>query len=105
MDKNIKVIKVAGRAKRANLDGETIEREDEIFVPSYRSWFRTLDTHDHFVYRQRHKLGATLLCSCGSDAGIFQYDAYQRFMSTNKGQVVACVSLIQYGRHADGTSS
>lgn len=99
------VIKVAGRARRANLDGLTIEREEQIFVRSYGGWFNTLDTYDHFVFHQKHKLGATLLCSCGSDAAIFNYDAYMRFMSTNKGQVVACVSLIQYGRHADGSTS
>lgn len=105
MNKNIKVIKVLGRAKRANLDGLTIEREDEIFVPSYHQWFETLNTYDHFCFRQKHKMGATLLCSCGSDAAIFNYEAYRRFDSTYRGQIIACTSLIQYGKHADGSSS
>lgn len=98
------VIKIAGCARRANLDGETIERQDEIYIPSYRQWFRQLDTYNHFCFRQTHRLGAGLLCSCGSDAGIFHYDAYMRFQSTYVGDVLACVSLMQYGRHADGST-
>ena len=98
------VIKVAGQARRANMDGLTIERKDEIFVPSYRQWFSQLDTHNHFCFRQEHRMGATLLCSCGSDAGIYNYPAYSKFQSTYVGEVVACTSLMQYGRHADGST-
>ena len=98
------VIKIAGRAKRANLDGLTIERADEIFIPSYKQWFRQLDTHNHFCFRQGHRLGATMLCSCGSDAAIFHFDAYKFFQSTYVGDVIACTSLMQYRKHADGST-
>ena len=99
------VIKIAGRAKRANLQGETFEREEEIYVPSYRQWFKQLDTYSHFCYYlKNNRLGATMQCSCGSDAAIFHYDAYSRFRSTYMGDVIACTSLMQFGRHADGST-
>lgn len=105
MNKNIQVVKVAGRARRANLDGETIERTELIFVPTERGWFRTLDTHDHFCYYNRHKFGATLMCSCGSIAGIYNYEAYRQFQSENMGRIICCVSLVENRKHADGSTS
>ena len=99
------VIKVAGQAKRANMDGITFYRQDEIFLSSYKQWFRQLPTYDHFCFQQEHRYGAGLLCSCGSPAAVFHYDAYQRFHSTYIGDVIACVSLIQYNKHADGSTS
>lgn len=102
----MKIIKVMGRAHRANLNGEMIEREDTIFVPSEKSWFRTIDTYDHFVYRRkRGTVGSTLLCSCGSAAAIFNYDAYCQFQSENMGRLVCCISHMQFGRHSDRTTS
>lgn len=98
-----KVIKIYGRAKHANLRGETIDREEIIYVPTERSWFRILDTQDHFCYRQSRFQGATLMCSCGSIANIYNYEAYARFQSTNMGRVIACMSLVENGFHADGS--
>jgi hypothetical protein len=100
----MKIIKIAGRAKRANLNGNTIEREEIIYVPSERGWFRIMDTQEHFCYRQNQFLGPTLMCSCGSTAGLFTFDAYRQFQSTNYGKMVCCVSYIQTRRHADGVS-
>lgn len=101
-----KVIRVAGRAKRANLLGETIEREDVIFVPTERYWFRAIETYDHFVYRRtRGTEGSTLMCTCGGIAGIFGYEAYQQFGLPNMGRMICCVTHMQTGRHADGSNS
>lgn len=97
------VIKVYGRAKRANFYGETIYREEEIYVPTEHGIFKTIDTQDHFVYRRRKgTVGSTLMCTCGSPAAIFGYEAYGRFQSTNTGRIVCCVYHMNTGKHADG---
>jgi hypothetical protein len=102
---SINVIHVHGRAKIAYLDGERIEREDKIFVRSENSWFPTVDSDNHFVYRQTKRLGSSLMCTCGSSAGIYLYDAYMRFTSINKGRMICCNSFIQNnGKHGDGSS-
>jgi len=100
-----KVIHVHGRARVAFLDGERFDRQDTIFVPSEKSWFPTIDTDSHFVYRQTKKIGSSLMCTCGSSAGIYLYDAYMRFTSINKGRMICCNSFIQNeGKHGDGSS-
>jgi hypothetical protein len=99
-----KVIKVYGRAKRANLNGATIEREEQIWIPSERGWFRTLDSYNHFVYRQNFYYGATLVCTCGGIANVYNFEAYRKFQSTNMGRIVCCASLVETGHHADGST-
>lgn len=98
------VIRVYGTAKIARLDGERIERQDMIFVKSEGGWFYTIDTDNHFVYRQTKKFGSSLMCTCGGMAGIFNYDAYEKYSSTNRGRIIACVTHMQTRRHADGSS-
>ena len=99
----IQIIKVAGRAKTAFPDGRRIERPDKIFVKSEGYWFKTCDTHAHFVYKQDWKQGSTLMCTCGSTAGVYQYEAYKRFYSSYQGRLVCCNSFIQTGVHGDGS--
>ena len=48
-------------------------------------------------------MSSTIFCTCGSPAGVFEYAAYRRFQDENIGSVVACISLMQYGVHADGS--
>lgn len=101
-----KVIRVYGKAKIANFQGERIERDDLIFVPTERGWFRTIDTYDHFVYRRKKgTVGSTLMCTCGSPAAIFGFEAYGQFQSTNMGRIVCCISHMNTGLHADGSTS
>lgn len=100
----MQIIKVHGRPRVAYLEGEKIEREDVIFVRSEGGWFRTIEYDNHFVYRQTRRIGSALMCTCGGVAGIFGYEAYARFSSTNMGRIVCCVSQINSGRHADGSS-
>lgn len=99
----MQIIKIAGRAKRANLAGETIYRQDVIFVESERAWFRIIDTQEHFCYRQSRFLGPMLMCTCGSVANIYGFEAYSQFQSVNMGRIICCQSLIDNRRHADGT--
>lgn len=99
------IIKVYGKARRANFEGQMIERQDAIFVKSENGWFRTIDTFDHFVYRRtRGVAGSTLMCTCGSPAAIFGFEAYGRFQSTNMGRIVCCISHMTTKLHADGSS-
>ena len=98
------VIKVAGKARRANLNGQTIFRSEVIYVPSEHAAFRIIDTWDHFCYRQNQFLGPTLMCTCGSTAGIYNFDAYMQFQSTNMGRIICCQSLVENRHHADGTT-
>lgn len=97
------VIRIAGRAKTAHLEGKTIDRQEVIFVKSDNAVYPTVDTYMHFVYRQTWKPGSTLMCTCGSPAGVFRYDAYGKYYSVNKGAMICCVQHMQTGQHADGT--
>ena len=99
-----KIIRIHGRAKVAHLDGERIDREDVVFVKSEGGWFQTIDTDNHFVYRQTKKFGSSLMCTCGGAAGLFQYEAYMKYYSTNKGRIVACITHMNTGKHGDGSS-
>lgn len=98
------VIKTYGKARHVNLNGEMIDREDMIFVRSEGGWFRIIDTVEHFCFRRKKgTTGSTLMCSCGSIAGIFGYDAYRQFQSENMGKLICCVTYVHTRRHADGT--
>lgn len=97
------VIRHYGRAVRANLQGETIYREDLVYYPSERRTFRILDTQDHFCYRQNRFQGPTLMCTCGSMAGIYNFEAYSQFQSVNMGRIICCTHLVENGCHADGS--
>lgn len=100
----MKIIHVHGRARVAYPDGERIERQEDIFVPSEQAWFQTIDTDNHFVYRQGRKRGSTLLCTCGGMAGVYNYEAYAQFSSINRGRIVACVTQMETKKHADGST-
>lgn len=98
------IVKVAGKARVAHLDGKTIYREERVFVRSDNAVYPTVDTYAHFVYKQDWKLGSTLMCTCGSPAAVFRYDAYGKYYSTNMGGLVCCVAHMQQGVHADGST-
>lgn len=85
-------------------DGERIERQEAIFVPSEQGWFQTIDTDSHFVYRQGKKRGSTLMCTCGGVAAIFSYEAYRKFSSVNRGRIIACITHVNTGKHDDGST-
>ena len=100
-----KVIRIQGRARRAYDEGKEIYREDKIYVPSERAWFYTIDTDNHFVYRQDWRIGSSLVCSCGSTGGIYLPDVYMRFTSINRGRLICCNAMMQTGKHSDGSSA
>lgn len=100
----MEIIRVAGRAHVAHLDGKTIYRPETILVKSDNAVYRTIDTYMHFVYRQNWKLGPMLMCTCGSAAGVFDYNAYGKYYSRNQGKLVCCIAHMENGMHADGTT-
>lgn len=97
------VIRIEGRAKIAHMDGRTIYRPDHILVKSDNAVYPVIDTWMHFVYRQNWKHGPMLMCTCGSPAGVYQYDAYGKYYSRNMGSLVCCIAHMEYGHHADGS--
>lgn len=99
------VIRIYGKAKVARVDGEVVERQDAIFIPSHRQWYRTVEEDPtHFSYYNRRKLGSTMMCTCGSPAAVYTFDVYKRFTSVNRGQIIACIHYMENGKHADGVS-
>ncbi len=89
------------------LNNEWVNRQDEIYLPSYHKSFPCLQTSMHFVFRDpaEHKrmMSSTLFCTCGSPAAIFDYLAYRKWKSKNEGEMIACIEFIQQGVHADGS--
>lgn len=103
MTKGINVIKHYGRPMEArDLSGVHIHREERVFLASHNEWYGTLDYDNHFVYKTDRK-GTSLLCTCGGPAVTVGYDAYKQYCSY-RGQVVACLTQLQTGRHSDGSS-
>jgi hypothetical protein len=98
------VIHQYGRPVKARLlDGSIVEREDKIYVPSYGMVYPCLDYDNHFVYYKK-QLGSTLMCTCGSQAAAFGYDAYKKYCSYMGERVIGCIVHLQTGRHGDGSS-
>ena len=98
------VIHQYGRPYKAVLqNGDVVERQDTIYVPSYKAIYPTLDYDNHFVYYY-HQMGSTLKCTCGSPAAAFGYDAYKKYCSYMGERVLGCVAHLQTGKHADGST-
>lgn len=99
----MQIIKHYGRPMEfIDRSGRRIERKDKIFLRSHRMWYETADMDNHFIYEST-ELGSGVLCTCGSIAAAFSYDAYKKYMS-NRGMMLFCVHLITHGIHADGSS-
>ena len=91
--------------KRAwTLHGDLVERQKEIYLPSYRQNLPVLQTSMHFCFRDPSvPRGTTLFCTCGSPSIVVGYEAYRKYQSFMGMEVVACHNFIQYGVHADGS--
>ena len=97
------VIHQYGRPTKAKLlNGDMVERQEKIYIPSYQSVFPTLDYDTHFVYYIK-QMGSTLMCTCGSPAAVFSYDAYEKYCSYMGEKVIGCISHLQNGVHGDGS--
>lgn len=86
------------------LSGHQVIRQEAIYLKSHERAYVCLPTSMHFVYHDPTVIrGSTLLCTCGSAAGVFGYEGYKRWSSFIATEVIACNSFIQGGVHADGS--
>ena len=98
------VIRGRGTIKRTtNKDGETVERQSSIYLASHQQWYPCLPTDNHFVYKTKN-IGVSTMCTCGSASVVVGYGQYKKWSSWIGNEVLVCQSLVQYGRHADGSS-
>lgn len=85
-----------------NLQGEEVQRQEYLFLKSYKQWLPCLNTDTHFVYKS-NRLGSSTLCTCGSPAVVMGYDAYKKYQSYMGNEVIMCHHFFQYGTHSDGS--
>jgi hypothetical protein len=86
------------------LSGHPVTRQEALYLKSHERAYRVLQTSMHFVYHDPTvPRGSTLLCTCGSSAAVFGYEAYKRWTSFVATEVIACTEFIQQGKHADGS--
>jgi len=98
------VVRNLGRRTEARgVDGDLVQRKDVIFMKTYNANIPVMNTDNHFVYQTR-RLGSSTKCTCGADAVIMGYEAYNKYHSEFIGnEVLMCYKFFQFGFHADGS--
>lgn len=93
-------------------DGLKVERQDKLWFPNEGRFVACAPDDQHFCYIDpSEKIGRwSPMCTCGSPAGVFGYNAYARYASpttkhesTMPGELVVCLSYVNTGKHADGS--
>jgi len=93
-------------------DGFTVYRQDKLWIETEGRFVACAPDDQHFCYIDpSNKIGRwSPMCTCGSMAGIYGYNAYAkhaspttRFESTVPGELVVCIHYIEHGKHADGS--
>lgn len=114
--KRTTVVRVAGIPQKATLfDGTVVHRQEilEFWMGEQIKRVRGAPYDNHLVYvTPKHILGWSLMCSCGSMAGLVGYNVYRKDASATAGgdglvpgELVVCLSHAgESGRHADGSS-
>jgi len=86
------------------LNGKYVQREKEIYLPSYKAVLPVLQTSMHFCFRDAsNPRGSTLFCTCGSFAEIVGYHVYKDWSSYIGNEVIVCHSFMTNRKHADGS--
>lgn len=98
----MKIIKHYGRPMEAVVNGDTVRREDRIFLRSHRAWYETMPYDNHFIY-ETNNFGSSVMCTCGATAVVVNYEVYKDLYS-NHGAMLVCSFHMQTGKHADGSS-
>jgi len=99
-----KVIRNVGDPKNTiTVDNVPVHREQRIWLDTHHAWIPVLQTSMHFCYKDPiNRVGkSTLMCTCGSFAGVFGFEGYKKYNSFIGSEVIACNHFIQYGIHAD----
>lgn len=90
--------------KAKTLNGKPVQREKELWLPSYQAYVPVLQQSMHFCYHDPNiPRGTTLFCTCGSPSVVVGYEAYKKYQSFMGNEVIACHHFIQYGVHSDGS--
>jgi hypothetical protein len=99
------VIRNTGDPNHARtLNGKPVQREKELWLPTYQSYIPVLQTSMHFCYRDPSvPRGTTLFCTCGAIAVVVGYEAYRHLQSYMGNEVIVCLNYIQYKTHSDGS--
>ena len=96
------------------MDGNKVSRQEFIFAEGY-NMVRCIPYELHFVYEDPSKKKGrwSLMCTCGSMAGIISFNDMKQSMTvqgTETGYVLACIAHTAskqntgIGRHADGST-
>ena len=101
------IVRKAGQLNEVEVDGRKIFRQDKIYIGEGKipeqdiGWVKCQETDNHFVYRDAHRLGWTLFCTCGSPSVVVNSDVYKDLASP-QGAMLICMSLLYNRRHQDG---
>jgi hypothetical protein len=93
--------------KAITLDGQTVVREEKVFIPEYQNFVACAPYSSHFVYLDPSGIEQRwfAMCTCGSPAVIVGYDAYRQDASSNEGAMLVCLFHAQRGHHANEQGS
>jgi hypothetical protein len=128
----IKVVRFTGDRKSAVLsDGKAVYRQEKLWMGKDYKFVHCADFGSHFIYHDpdfnsktgnwptnndgstpKKYLGRwTPICTCGSPAAVIGSDDYKKWASptnniesTTPGQLLMCISLLNYGHHMDNST-
>jgi len=90
------------------LDGYKVYRKERLFLKTFKEEFpegvpcAPYDNHFAYMDPSKKKGRWSPMCTCGSPAGVVNYDAYKQDAS-NVGALIVCLSHSTTGRHSDGS--
>lgn len=88
------------------IDGIPVTRQEAIILSTWGYPINCAQYDNHFIYDDpaaRNTKGRwTPMCTCGSFAGVFGYEAYRRDAS-RQGELIVCWHHASFNKHADGS--
>lgn len=97
-------IRVRNDLNRAvTVDGDTVERQESIFVPEQGAFIKCSPMDNHFIYETKRPQRWAHMCTCGSPAVIAGSKAYSH-LGSPEGQMFVCYIHTISNKHLDGSS-